>query len=89
MKLIFSCQSSGNIKVSFWKFILLSLGEYYFLIPAKRRLPGNVFLFFEVNMWDFERRYGYFLLESYFPNLNKTDEFSGYLFPSVKCTNLY
>jgi hypothetical protein len=43
---------------------MLSLGEYYFLIRTSRRLAGNVFLFFEVHMWDVELRYGYFLLES-------------------------
>jgi hypothetical protein len=60
----------------------------YILILTTRRLAGNVFLFFEVHMWDFELRYGYFLLESFDPNLNETDEFSGYIFPSVKSKNL-
>jgi hypothetical protein len=49
---------------------MLSLREYYFLLPTTRRLAGTVFLFFEIHMWDFELRYGYFLLESYNPNLN-------------------
>jgi hypothetical protein len=61
--------------------------------PTTRRLAGNVFLFFEVHMCYFELRLtdcwtDYFLLESYNTNLNKTDEFSGYIFPSVKSTNL-
>jgi hypothetical protein len=36
---------------------MLFLGEYYFLIPTTRGLAGNLFLFFEVHMWDFELRY--------------------------------
>jgi hypothetical protein len=49
---------------------MLSLGDYYFQIPTTRRFGGSLFLFFEVHVWDFELRYGYFLLESYNPNLN-------------------
>jgi hypothetical protein len=49
---------------------MLSLGEYYFLIPTTRSLAGKVFTFLEVHMWDFELRYGFFLLESYNLNLN-------------------
>jgi hypothetical protein len=48
---------------------MLSLGEFPFLIPTTRRLAGNVYLFFEVHLWDFELKYGYFLLEPYNPNL--------------------
>jgi hypothetical protein len=42
-----------EIKSSILKLVMLSLKEYYFLIPTTRRLAGNVFFFFEVHMWDF------------------------------------
>ncbi len=63
---------------------------YFFMLTS---LGDQVQIWFSqfllgLHMWNFELRYGQFLLESCNPNLNQTGPFSGYIFPTVNSKNL-
>jgi hypothetical protein len=47
-------------------------------------MPLGFFSFSKVYIWDFGMRFAQFLLGSCNPNLNQTDEFSVYIFPTMK-----
>jgi hypothetical protein len=88
MELVISCLLLGNMNIRFWNLVILFSGAYYFQLCTTRRLAGNRFFFFVIHIWDLELRYGWFLLELCNPNFNETDEFSGYLFPTVNGKSL-